>query len=461
MKKEIIAKQDTITAIATPAGEGAIGIVRISGSHAEQVLKKIFKPIHSIKRYISHRMYYGAIYERPDTIIDQVMIVLMRADKTYTGEDMVEIYTHGGSAVIHAVLQVTLDAGAKLAQRGEFTRRAFLNGKMDLLQAEAVVDLIKADNDAARKQAINQITGVLSQFILSIKEKLMQVKTNIEVMIDFPEEDSVPKQTEDLKVILQAAYDEVAHVLRNYEQAKIIRQGISVLFIGRPNAGKSSLFNAMLGENRAIVTPDPGTTRDYIEESISYNGLKITLTDTAGLRTSEEPVEKIGIGMTKKLIKTTDIIALLIDPNQHTDYEEELATAEGQKDKIIIVINKIDITEKAKIEKVEKIFKGYKVFSISALTKQGIESLKQGIAAPDQLPSIENTPVINRQRHKQALEHMELSINAAINLIEQQAFTEIIAEEVDSALFALKDLTGEVTAEDVLERIFSEFCIGK
>ena len=458
MKKELIVTSDTIVAIATPAGEGAIGIVRISGDRAARVLKRIFRPA---KKYASHRLYYGTVQNTADRIVDQVMVAFMKADRTYTGEDMVEIYTHGGSNVVYAVLQSAIDAGARLAQRGEFTRRAFLNGKMDLLQAEAVVDLIKADNDAARMRAVNQITGVLSQFVLSIREKLIQVKADIEVMIDFPEENVDQKQAYDLKVILQSAYDEITHVLGSYDQAKIIRQGISIALIGKPNVGKSSLFNAMLGENRAIVMPSPGTTRDYIEESISYGGQKLVLIDTAGLRNSGEPVEKMGMEMTKTLIEKTDLMALIVDPTQKAGHGEEISMAREQKDKIIVVINKMDIAQAEQVERIKELFGDYRVVTVSAKTRQGVESFKQGIVSSGRSLSAENAPVINRHRHKQALEHMELSINAAMNLIEQQAFAEIIAEEVDSALLALKELTGEVTTDEVLEKIFSEFCIGK
>ena len=461
MKKEEIVKTDTIASVATPAGEGAIGIVRLSGDESSLILKKVFRPGKTIKRYINHKMYYGTIIDKTGQPIDQVMIAFMKAPGTYTGEDMLEVYTHGGSGIVNAVLQTVIDTGARLAQRGEFTRRAFLNGKMDLLQSEAVVDLVKADTDAARKQAINQITGKLSQFVSSIKGKLVQVKENIEVQIDFPEDDVTPKQLFDLKVILQVAYDEVKHVLETYDQAKIIRHGISIALVGRPNAGKSSLFNIMLGENRAIVTSYPGTTRDYIEESTSYKGVKLILIDTAGLRNSEEPVEKMGIEMTQAQIKRADIIAVVIDPTIEHSYEEELGIVKEYNDKAILVINKIDITEAKKVEQVKQIFHYHPVYAVSAKTKEGIEALKQGITAPSHAPSIENTPVINRYRHKQVLEHTELVLKAAINLIDEQAFPEIIAEEIDSAILALKDLTGEVTTEDILDRIFSEFCIGK
>ncbi len=461
MKKEIIVGNDTIAAIGTPQGEGAIGIVRVSGNDAYKILKKIFIPQKTIRRYCSHKMYYGAIHDKKARIIDQVILTFMKQNRTYTGENMLEIYTHGGSLVVNAVLQTVIDAGARLAQRGEFTRRAFLNGKMDLLQAEAIVDIIKADSDLARKQAINQITGKLSQFVASLKEKLVQVKTNIELMIDFPEEDVSAKQLYDLKIILQAAYDEAAHMLQGYEYAKIIRQGIHTVLIGRPNAGKSSLFNTILGENRAIVNQHPGTTRDYIEESTSYMGIRLVLIDTAGLRNSEEPVEKMGIEMTQTLMKGADVIALIIDPTRQDSYEEELSVAAEYRDRVIVPINKIDIADKNKIKHIKQLFSDYPVFEVSAKTREGIESLKQGIIAPARAPSIENTHVINRYRHKQALEYIKLTLKAASALIDEEAFPEIIAEEVDSALAALKELTGEITTEDILDKIFSEFCIGK
>ncbi len=462
MKKNTIVTTDTIAAISTAQGEGAIGIVRLSGNKAYQIFREIFSPSKPIKKYQSHRLYQGSVMNGANTSsLDQVMIAFMKAGKTYTGEEMVEIYTHGGSNVINSVLQRVLKAGARLADRGEFTRRAFLNGKMDLLQAEAVLDLIRADTDAARVQAIKQISGVLSEFISSIKKKLVQVKTNIEVLIDFPEEEASPKQLFDLKFILQAAHDEVMHVLKSYDQAKIIREGVHVVLIGRPNAGKSSLFNAIVGENRAIVTPHPGTTRDYIEEAINYKGVKLVFTDTAGIRSSEEPIEKLGMEMTRSRVEKSDIVIIVTDPSAASRYDEELSIAKEHKDNVIIAINKVDIASKDQIEQAKNAFEDYTVFPVSAKTREGVESLVQGISGPSLAPSIENAPVINRYRHKQALEHIELSLNAAINLIDQQAFPEIVAEEVDSALAGLKELTGEVTSQDILDKIFAEFCIGK
>lgn len=461
MKKDLKRDNDTIAAISTPAGEGAIGIVRLSGNDVYKILKEVFLPAKQHKQFQSHRLYHGVILDQSHNIIDQVMIAFMKADKTYTGEDMLEIYTHGGSNSVHAVLQRVIKAGARMAERGEFTRRAFLNGKMDLLQAEAVMDLVKADTDFARKQAINQITGLLSRFVSSIKDKLIDVKTNLEVMIDFPEEDVTPKQWDELKLMLQAAHDEVTHVLKTYDHARIIRDGIHIALIGKPNVGKSSLFNAILRENRAIVTPHPGTTRDYIEEAINYKGIRLVFADTAGIRSSDEPIEKIGIEMTKGLIEQTDIIILVVDPTIAEDYENELSLADEHKGQIIVAINKIDIASSSDLKQAKTTFKDFPTFLVSAKTHEGIELLKQAIIEPNRMPSIENTPVINRYRHKEALEYIEISLNKAMELIDKQAFPEIIAEEVDSAISGLGELTGEITTQDILDRIFSEFCIGK
>ncbi|MGB9735198.1 MAG: tRNA uridine-5-carboxymethylaminomethyl(34) synthesis GTPase MnmE [bacterium] len=461
MKKDLKNDNDTIAAISTPPGEGAIGIVRLSGNHVYRILRDVFLPAKPRHQYQSHRLYYGAIIDESNNIIDQVMIAFMKADKTYTGEDMLEIYTHGGSNTVHAVLQRVIKAGARLAERGEFTRRAFLNGKMDLLQAEAVLDLVKADTDIARKQAINQITGLLSRFVGSIREKLIEVKTHIEVMIDFPEDDVSPKQWDDLKLILQATHDEVIHVLKTYDHAKIIKDGIHIALVGKPNVGKSSLFNAIIGENRAIVTPHPGTTRDYIEEAIEYKGIKLVFADTAGIRSSDEPIEKIGIEMTKSLIDKTDMIVIVVDPTTGEDFDSELSLADKYRERVIIAINKIDIASSSDLERAKTMFKAFSVFHVSAKTQEGIEYLKQGITEPQRIPSIENTPVINRYRHKQALERIEVSLRKAMELIDQQAFPEIIAEEVDGAIAELGELTGEITSQDILDKIFSEFCIGK
>jgi|YelNatPaOPRAMG01_1025707.scaffolds.fasta_scaffold16701_1 tRNA modification GTPase len=461
MKKDINKTYDTIAAISTPQGEGAIGIVRLSGKMVYKILKEVFSPATPRKRYQSHRLYLGTIKDESNTPIDQVMIAFMKADKTYTGEDMLEIYTHGGSNVVNSVLQRVLNAGARVAERGEFTRRAFLNGKMDLLQAEAILDLVKADTDLARRQAINQITGQLSKFISSIKDKLIDVKTNLEVMIDFPEEEVSPKQMDDLKLTLQAAHDEVAHVLKSYEQAKLIRDGIHIALIGKPNVGKSSLFNAIIGEDRAIVTPHPGTTRDYIEETITYKGIKLVFADTAGIRSSEEPVEKIGIEMTHSLMERADTIVIVVDPTVQSDYNSELSLAKEHKNNVVIAINKIDIADPKALEQMEMIFREFNRCFVSAKTEEGLDRLKQMLVEPGNMPSIDNAPVINRYRHKQALEHANLFLQAAIELIDQNAFPEIVAEEVDSAITQISELTGEITSQDILDKIFSEFCIGK
>ncbi len=461
MKRETISTEQTIAAISTPQGEGAIGIVRLSGSKAYPILKTVFRPSKPIRRYQSHKLYHGIITEEDGRGIDDVMAAFMKARKTYTGEDMAEIYTHGGAGVVRAVLERTLRAGARLAERGEFTRRAFLKGKMDLLQAEAVADLIKADTERARQQAMSQMTGLLSIYISSIKEKLIQVKADLEVMIDFPEEDVSSKQEFDLKFMLQAARDEVNHILKGYEHARIIREGIRVVLIGRPNVGKSSLFNVLIGEDRAIVTPHPGTTRDYIEEAVTYEGIKLVIVDTAGIRKSDEPVEQMGIEKTGSLIEGADVLLMLVEPGAGTGYAEELAIAQAHSRNVVIAINKIDIAPVEKVEEAQQAFRDYPAFPVSAKTQEGLEPLKRRIIEPSQSYSIENTPLINRYRHKQALEHMELSLSAAISLIDAQAFPEIVAEEVDSAVMALKDLTGEVTTEDILDKIFSEFCIGK
>ncbi len=460
MKQTTIITDDTIAAISTPHGEGALGIVRVSGKKTHRVFQEVFSPAKPVKRYQSHRLYYGSIVDGT-TCIDQVMAAFFKGDKTYTGEDMLEIFTHGGSSVVNAVLQRVLKAGARLADRGEFTRRAFLHGKMDLLQAEAVLDLIKADTDSARRQAMGQITGVLSEFITSIQHKLVQVKTNLEVMIDFPEEDVSPVDLFDLKFMLQAAHDEVTHVLGSYEYAKMVREGISSVIVGRPNVGKSSLFNAIIGETRAIVTPHPGTTRDYIVEAVHYEGIKLVFTDTAGIRHSEEPVEKIGIDMTRTLVEQADTIVLVVDPTAGSLYEEELSLAQAHAGATVVAINKTDIAPADRIEQTKTAFRDFSVFPVSAVTRDGIGALLNTIAGPARAPSPENTPVINRHRHKQALEHIGLALHAAINLIDQRAFPEIVAEEVDSALAGLKDLTGEVTSRDILDKIFSDFCIGK
>ncbi|MBI5747742.1 MAG: tRNA uridine-5-carboxymethylaminomethyl(34) synthesis GTPase MnmE [Nitrospinae bacterium] len=466
---------DTISAISTPPGEGGIGIVRVSGPASISIAKKIFTTPkgESLNGVESHKLIHGYIKD-PDTRknIDEVLLTVMYSPKSFTGEDVVEISCHGGSLPLNKILNLTIKSGARLAEPGEFTKRAFLNGRLNLLQAEAVIDIIKSKSDTALESAMNQLQGGLAGKITSIKSILINVLAEIEADIDFPEEDieftplsSPPLQGGarggiTLQKNLESVLTEIGQLVDSYRYGKIYREGVSVVIAGRPNVGKSSLINALLNEERSIVTSIPGTTRDTIEEGLNLNGLTIKIVDTAGIRESEGLVEQEGIKRTQKAIEGAGLIIFLLDGSEGLRKEDkDLINEIKHKNKpVIIAINKIDVENKISSEWADGEF-----LKISALKNIGLNELKNKI-----FDIIYNghckTPegiFITRERHRELLSKSQGSLNKAINAINQNLSSEFVAVDLRLALDSLGEITGETYSEDVLDRIFQEFCIGK
>ena len=492
---------DTISAISTPPGEGGIGIVRVSGPASISIAKKIFTTPkgESLNGVESHRLVHGYIKD-PDTRknIDEVLLAVMYSPKSFTGEDVVELSCHGGSLPLNKILSLTIKSGARLAEPGEFTKRAFLNGRLNLLQAEAVIDIIKSKSDTALESAMNQLQGGLAEKITSIRNILIDILAETEASIDFPEEDieftplSSPPLTSPfsppseggergglqgggqggmtLQKKFETVFHEIGQLVDSYRYGKIYREGVSVVIAGRPNVGKSSLMNALLNEDRSIVTSIPGTTRDTIEEGLNINGLTIKIVDTAGIRESEGLVEQEGIKRTQRAIEGAGLIIFLLDGSEGLREEDkDLIKEIKQKNKpVIIAINKIDIISATEGTEDTENYKKLNIFyacivKISALKNIGLNELKNKI-----FDIIYNghckTPegiFITRERHRELLSKAHDSLNKALHAINQNLSSEFIAADLRLALESLGEITGETYSEDVLNRLFQEFCIGK
>jgi tRNA modification GTPase len=455
---------DTIAAIATPHGESGIGIVRISGPLSEKVATRLFRPKKKLSRLKSHHLYYGEIidpeYGKP---LDEVLLTLMRKPKTYTREDVLEINCHGGYLVLRRVLEVVLGQGVRLAEPGEFTKRAFLNGRIDLSQAEAVVDVIRAKTAESLKIANQQLKGDLSREIEGLREHVIGSLASIEALIDFPDEE-IDVDEDVIRGDLEKAQSKVGELVASYEGGKIYRDGVSVGIVGKTNVGKSSLLNVLLRENRAIVTPIPGTTRDVIEEAVNIQGIPIRLVDTAGIRRASNAIEREGVRLAKGKVAEADIVILVIDGSRSLDkYDWEIIDEVREKNKVVAV-NKTDLPIKTSAEEVQALLPNTRVVEISALRNWGIDALKESIycrLTGDGVGREAGEVVVANARHKRALEESLESLRRAKEGIEGGIPIELVALELRSCLDHLGEIRGETTTEEVLERIFSQFCIGK
>ncbi|RLB10522.1 MAG: tRNA uridine-5-carboxymethylaminomethyl(34) synthesis GTPase MnmE [Deltaproteobacteria bacterium] len=457
--------EDTIAAISTPIGKAGIGIIRISGPLALSIAKTIFKPKRKIKEFESHRLYLGNLIDpKTNRTIDEVLLCYMKAPHSYTREDVVEINSHSGYMVLSKILELVLSQGARLAKPGEFTLRAFLNGRIDLTQAEAIVDLINAQSETGLYLASQQLKGSLKDKINQLKEKVADLLAHVEVAIDFPEEEEAFISKEDMVSKLNQLISEIEAIIRLHRQKKVWIDGINTIIVGKVNAGKSSLLNRLLDEERAIVSPIPGTTRDIIESSILINGLPLRLVDTAGIRDVADEIERKGIFFAKKRLKEADLVLIVIDQSKALS-KEDLEIIEMCKEKSsVLVLNKIDLPSGLKEEDFNKLLSyGFPVVKISALTGEGLEDLKKTIfdmAIKGEKDLLESSIAPNL-RHKQALESCLDSLKNASNLLKEDGTIDLIAFEIKNALDSLGQITGEVTTEDILEKIFSQFCLGK
>ncbi len=456
--------EDTIAAISTPIGQAGIGIIRISGPLSLSIAKKIFKPKRDIKEFESHRLYLGHIFD-PETgeTIDEVLLSYMKAPNSYTREDVVEINSHSGYLVLSKILDLVISQGARLAKPGEFTLRAFLNGRIDLTQAEAVVDLINAKSERGLYLATSQLQGRLRDEIEGLKEEIKDILSYVEVAIDFPEEEDAEISRDEIVKRIEGVIPHIEDIIKLHSQKKIWIDGISIVIVGRVNVGKSSLMNRLLNEERAIVTPIPGTTRDIIESNVLINGLPIRLIDTAGLRQVEDEVEKIGISLTTKKLKEADLVLVVIDQSQGLKREDIEIIEMSKEKKAIIVLNKTDLPSKI-AEDDKKLLESYRfpIVWISALKGEGIENLKEVIFnTVVKGVDLTESGIAPNLRHKRLLEEAKEGLKNALKLLKEGGTMDLIAFEIRTSLNALGEITGEVTTEDILERIFSQFCLGK
>ncbi|HBG38356.1 MAG TPA: tRNA uridine-5-carboxymethylaminomethyl(34) synthesis GTPase MnmE [Clostridiaceae bacterium] len=456
---------DTIAAISTALGEGGIGIVRISGDKSMNILKKVFKSAKGkdVSKLHSYSMMHGYIIDpKTNEKIDEVIVSYMKKPSTYTREDVVEINCHGGVIAVRRVLQLTLDNGARLAEPGEFTKRAFLNGRIDLSQAEAVMDLIRAKTDESMKIALEQSEGKLSKQVEKINNKILDILAHIEAEVEFSEEDIDEVVNEKVIKDCEEVKGQMEDLLKNADKGKILREGLNVIIVGKPNVGKSSLLNALLEEKRAIVTDVPGTTRDTIEEYINIDGIPVKLIDTAGIREARNEVEKIGVERTKECIDKADLILFMIDGSREID-DEDMKIVEIAKNRdVIVIINKHDLPMNVDIEYIKKTFYNKPVLYVSVKTNEGVSSIKEEITnfVYKGKVSVKDIYVTNI-RHKKALNDAIESIENGITTIKNGYPIDMASIDIKDAYLKLGEITGKTVSEDIIDRIFTNFCIGK
>jgi len=456
---------DTICAIATPIGEGGVAIIRISGENALEIASRIFisKNNYDIKKMQTYTMKYGNIVDlEKKEIVDEVILSYMKAPSSYTGENVVEINCHGGVVSTNSVLNEIIKSGARLAEPGEFTKRAFLNGRIDLSQAEAVMDIITAKTELSMKSAMLQRNGGLSREIDELRKYLLNVLALIEYAVDFTEDDEDiidDNLNFQIKDGIEKTVLKIKSLLSNADEGKIIRDGLNVVIIGKPNVGKSSLLNALLKEKRAIVTDVPGTTRDVIEEYVNLDGIPIRITDTAGIRETEDIVEKIGVEKSKEKIEEADLIVLMLDTSREIDDEDKAIIDKIKNRKYIVLLNKIDLDMKISQEIISNLDNK---IDISAKTGKGIDDLKNMIKNLFFNGEINSESlIISNTRHKQALYRSLENSETALSKVKANEYLDLISIYITAAMKAFGEITGNELEEDLLNKIFSEFCVGK
>lgn len=454
----------TIAAISTAVGEAGIGIVRMSGKNSIDIANSVFKGVRdkSLLDGENRKLMYGHIYDE-DKIVDEVLITFMNEPYTYTRENMVEIYCHGGIISVRKVLETLLSKGAVIAEAGEFTKRAFLNGRLDLSQAEAVIDIIKSKTDRSLEVSLNQLDGKLSNKIRDIRDILIKMMAHIEATIDFPEDDIEEVTFKDLEKDAILAKSEIEKLLATSARGKVLRDGIKTVILGRPNVGKSSLLNTILNENRAIVTDIPGTTRDIIEEFINLDGIPLKIIDTAGIRETEDLVEQIGVTRARESIKDADLIIGIFDASRElTDEDYEILNIVNENNSIVL-LNKIDLDSKYNIKNLEEKVPNRKIIKTSMIEELGIEELIEEIKDMFYSGKVDmnSDVVITNIRHTNQLEKSLENIDSAIDDIKAEVPLDCIEVDIKDCWNNLGEISGDTVTEDVMDRVFSEFCIGK
>ena len=456
--------EDTIAAIATAPGEGGIGVVRISGVNAKEILKKIFSKKNSEKDLVPRMMHYGFVRNNfSGELIDEVMAVYFKAPYSYTAEDVVEIQCHGSMVSLRKILSLVLKNGARIAESGEFTKRAFLNGRLDLSQAEAVIDLIRAKSDKSFDVALNQLEGNFSKEIRKIRAELMNSLVNITVNIDYPDEDIEQLTFENLVSDLTSVRVKVEKMLQTSNTGRIMSEGLKISIIGKPNVGKSSLMNALLKETRAIVTSVPGTTRDTIEEMLTIRGIPVKLTDTAGIRQTEDIIEKIGIEKSKEAFNNADLIIFMADRSRVLDEEDFSILSHIGEKKAIVILNKTDLPKAFDETEIEKLLPKACIIEASVANGEGIEELEnvvENLVYGGEVKQSDSMMVTN-VRHKNLLEEADTALGDAIEMAKACQPLELLEIDASRAYECLGAIIGEAVEEDIINEVFARFCLGK
>lgn len=455
--------EDTIAAISTAYGEGGIGIIRISGENALFVLKNIFKPLSGHGEFSSRKMVYGKVIGENDRIIDEALAVYMKGPKTYTAEDVVEINCHGSMVSLRKTLALVLRKGARLAEPGEFTKRAFLNGRLDLSQAEAVMDIIKAKTEKSFDVALSQLEGGISEKVKDIRKELLDILVNITVNIDYPDEDIEELTYEKLKKDIMSIGDMIEKLLSTASAGRMIREGIRIAIVGKPNVGKSSLMNGLLRESRAIVTDIPGTTRDTIEESVSIKNIPVFLIDTAGIRETTDKVEKLGIEKSKEAFNKSDFVIFILDGSEKLTDEDENIIEYLYNRNSLVLINKNDLGQIISKKDIEEKLPKATVVETSLIAGKGIRETEDTIENLVYRGKISRgeSVMVNNIRHIELLQKSSDFLNDAYNMAEEEEALDFIEIDIRSAYEALGEIIGETVSDDIINEVFSRFCLGK
>ena len=453
--------EETIAAVATAYGEGGIGIIRISGENALDILNQVFVPFKQNK-IKERRLTYGHIKDKNETV-DEVMAVYMKAPHTYTREDVVEINCHGSIVALRKTLALVLSKGARIAEPGEFTKRAFLNGRLDLSQAEAVIDLIKAGTDKSFDVAMKQLDGSFSEEIKNIRKELVDILVNVTVNIDYPDEDIEQLTYDKLKTDLQAVKNSLEKIISTAGRGRVIREGLNVAIIGRPNVGKSSLMNALLKETRAIVTEIPGTTRDTIQEQMSIRGIPVLLTDTAGIRETDDTIEKIGIEKSKESFNRADLVIFIIDGSENLSAEDKALMEYADNRPCITLINKTDRGIAVNEEEIKKEIPQAQVIYTSVINNEGITEIEEAIEnmVYGGHAKQQDSLMVTNVRHEELLRQADSAIGDALEMTDMMQPLEFIEVDINRSYELLGEIIGETVADDIINEVFARFCLGK
>ncbi|CAC7283788.1 tRNA (5-carboxymethylaminomethyl-2-thiouridylate) synthase [Staphylococcus aureus] len=456
---------DTITSISTPMGEGAIGIVRLSGPQAVEIADILYKGKHLLNDVPSHTINYGHIID-PESkeVVEEVMVSVLKAPKTFTREDIIEINCHGGILTINRVLELTMTYGARMAEPGEFTKRAFLNGRIDLSQAEAVMDFIRSKTDRASKVAMNQIEGRLSDLIKKQRQSILEILAQVEVNIDYPEYDDVEDATtefllEQSKEIKQ----EINRLLDTGAQGKIMREGLSTVIVGKPNVGKSSMLNNLIQDNKAIVTEVAGTTRDVLEEYVNVRGVPLRLVDTAGIRETEDIVEKIGVERSRKALSQADLILFVLNNNEALTQEDYTLYEVVKNEDVIVIVNKMDLEQNIDINEVKDMIGDTPLIQTSMLKQEGIDELEIQIRDLFFGGEVQNQDMtyVSNSRHISLLKQARQTIQDAIDAAESGVPMDMVQIDLTRTWEILGEIIGETASDELIDQLFSQFCLGK